>query len=140
MDENIKISITTTDFNNVIIDENLKCLNGVFSENIDYYRNHFVDTFQEINNKNIKYIENKFPELFIIGNHENSCDYDRDDLSVFKMYDDNGIFKFLTNDIVGFIGKNNCMINIDSRFAKDGERSEERRVGKECRSRWSPYH
>ena len=24
-------------------------------------------------------------------------------------------------------------------FAKEG-RSEERRVGKECRSRWSPYH
>ena len=23
---------------------------------------------------------------------------------------------------------------------EDGERSEERRVGKECRSRWSPYH
>src|SRR3990167_2222514 len=23
---------------------------------------------------------------------------------------------------------------------KRGERSEERRVGKECRSRWSPYH
>ena len=22
----------------------------------------------------------------------------------------------------------------------DDERSEERRVGKECRSRWSPYH
>src|SRR2546426_7551750 len=27
---------------------------------------------------------------------------------------------------------------IESRF--DGRRSEERRVGKECRSRWSPYH
>ena len=25
-------------------------------------------------------------------------------------------------------------------FAQFGERSEERRVGKECRSRWSPYH
>ena len=25
-------------------------------------------------------------------------------------------------------------------FTKSGERSEERRVGKECRSRWSPYH
>src|SRR5258708_33095914 len=25
-------------------------------------------------------------------------------------------------------------------FGFDGERSEERRVGKECRSRWSPYH
>ena len=24
--------------------------------------------------------------------------------------------------------------------ADDAERSEERRVGKECRSRWSPYH
>ena len=28
-----------------------------------------------------------------------------------------------------------------SRFIADaGYRSEERRVGKECRSRWSPYH
>ena len=25
-------------------------------------------------------------------------------------------------------------------FAPMAERSEERRVGKECRSRWSPYH
>src|SRR2546426_4262674 len=25
-------------------------------------------------------------------------------------------------------------------FGPDGARSEERRVGKECRSRWSPYH
>src|SRR2546430_17581553 len=25
-------------------------------------------------------------------------------------------------------------------FARPAERSEERRVGKECRSRWSPYH
>ena len=26
------------------------------------------------------------------------------------------------------------------RFDEDNARSEERRVGKECRSRWSPYH
>ena len=25
-------------------------------------------------------------------------------------------------------------------YLKSAERSEERRVGKECRSRWSPYH
>ena len=25
-------------------------------------------------------------------------------------------------------------------YARLGRRSEERRVGKECRSRWSPYH
>src|SRR2546422_11371934 len=29
---------------------------------------------------------------------------------------------------------------INSHGARDNERSEERRVGKECRSRWSPYH
>ena len=27
-----------------------------------------------------------------------------------------------------------------SAVALDSDRSEERRVGKECRSRWSPYH
>ena len=27
-----------------------------------------------------------------------------------------------------------------SEVGKQGARSEERRVGKECRSRWSPYH
>ena len=27
-----------------------------------------------------------------------------------------------------------------TRYIKRGGRSEERRVGKECRSRWSPYH
>ena len=31
--------------------------------------------------------------------------------------------------------------NMDARdLLKKGVRSEERRVGKECRSRWSPYH
>ena len=30
--------------------------------------------------------------------------------------------------------------NTDLRTAARGGRSEERRVGKECRSRWSPYH
>ena len=28
----------------------------------------------------------------------------------------------------------------DERLFMNGYRSEERRVGKECRSRWSPYH
>ena len=28
----------------------------------------------------------------------------------------------------------------DPPYASGGSRSEERRVGKECRSRWSPYH
>src|SRR2546427_13278968 len=29
---------------------------------------------------------------------------------------------------------------LDTRLDRASERSEERRVGKECRSRWSPYH
>ena len=32
-----------------------------------------------------------------------------------------------------------CMEDIDKDFVNK-VRSEERRVGKECRSRWSPYH
>ena len=28
----------------------------------------------------------------------------------------------------------------NGQYKKRGRRSEERRVGKECRSRWSPYH
>ena len=31
-------------------------------------------------------------------------------------------------------------LNRDGVRTPKGERSEERRVGKECRSRWSPYH
>ena len=33
-----------------------------------------------------------------------------------------------------------ALINSVSKSSKDSGRSEERRVGKECRSRWSPYH
>ena len=38
---------------------------------------------------------------------------------------------------VGFAGANLVLVANDE-VAED--RSEERRVGKECRSRWSPYH
>ena len=38
--------------------------------------------------------------------------------------------------ILGFIGVAICLIS----FFITLIRSEERRVGKECRSRWSPYH
>ena len=31
-------------------------------------------------------------------------------------------------------------VGFDASFPPYGYRSEERRVGKECRSRWSPYH
>src|SRR2546421_5352824 len=40
----------------------------------------------------------------------------------------------------GAHGELTGMMAIKAALAARGERSEERRVGKECRSRWSPYH
>ena len=36
--------------------------------------------------------------------------------------------------------ENGVLANIPLHFGRTIARSEERRVGKECRSRWSPYH
>ena len=33
-----------------------------------------------------------------------------------------------------------CIMEVAQHLGNDEVRSEERRVGKECRSRWSPYH
>src|SRR5258705_257616 len=47
------------------------------------------------------------------------------------------MFEFLFRD---FEHPRNLVRLADVRFCGDRVRSEERRVGKECRSRWSPYH
>ena len=39
-----------------------------------------------------------------------------------------------------YLWENRLMKNIASYIHEQFPRSEERRVGKECRSRWSPYH
>ena len=41
-------------------------------------------------------------------------------------------------DVQGMVRKADYLRAIE--YASTVERSEERRVGKECRSRWSPYH
>ena len=57
-----------------------------------------------------------------------------DDLSI----DVSGVLKFPTIIVLlsvsSFVPVNICFV------CGGGGRSEERRVGKECRSRWSPYH
>ena len=41
---------------------------------------------------------------------------------------------------VGYFCVDNLPVALLDKFAEMLLRSEERRVGKECRSRWSPYH
>ena len=54
------------------------------------------------------------------------------------IYDDDGeiiIWPTLDEDMEEFAEEPEV-----ATVATSGDRSEERRVGKECRSRWSPYH
>ena len=43
-------------------------------------------------------------------------------------------------EFIIFVGPSGCGKSTTLRMIAGLERSEERRVGKECRSRWSPYH
>ena len=50
---------------------------------------------------------------------------------------------YLVTGAAGFIGANYLKYILKKYYGKEDIklcRSEERRVGKECRSRWSPYH
>ena len=44
------------------------------------------------------------------------------------------------NLLKGGIIYSDLIVPVSKGYAKEIMRSEERRVGKECRSRWSPYH
>src|SRR5450755_621608 len=68
-----------------------------------------------------------------------------DDASSWRDLETKYIFGFTTGSGIGLEGEKEVTIDTIGRFGKrDGHyaatRSEERRVGKECRSRWSPYH
>ena len=58
------------------------------------------------------------------------------------MYKKMEILKFF--DVISLLIAVVCfaflIVQIRKFFMRDTTRSEERRVGKECRSRWSPYH
>src|SRR5207302_4791810 len=42
--------------------------------------------------------------------------------------------------LIGIVARHAAFHEVLQQLARKNERSEERRVGKECRSRWSPYH
>jgi len=47
---------------------------------------------------------------------------------------------YKTSEVLNFAQGDMAMLSAFVAFTLLTERSEERRVGKECRSRWSPYH
>ena len=57
-----------------------------------------------------------------------------------KLIFDDASFGLQEGDKVGIVGINGTGKSTLLRMVAGEERSEERRVGKECRSRWSPYH
>ena len=52
----------------------------------------------------------------------------------------NGALTVIWRDYDNIINNNPKMVYVSSVNPNEVKRSEERRVGKECRSRWSPYH
>ena len=54
-----------------------------------------------------------------------------------KIYEISGSIKFMGQEILELSEKETALIRLSDIALL---RSEERRVGKECRSRWSPYH
>ena len=65
--------------------------------------------------------------ILILGNNEAPANYPD---NTYKFRQDSSFLYFFGHSHPGYAG----VIDIEA------GRSEERRVGKECRSRWSPYH
>ena len=58
--------------------------------------------------------------------------------AAFNWLRENGLGDIIKNELTVSFGRNED--NKAASYAELAKRSEERRVGKECRSRWSPYH
>src|SRR2546423_13232115 len=67
-------------------------------------------------------------------------------LKVARAYDPEVVIGIATAGVVpaaviaAILGREFHSMVVSRRFGTETVRSEERRVGKECRSRWSPYH
>src|ERR1035438_9632892 len=62
------------------------------------------------------------------------------DINTYQMADDVTLIRGRHQFAFGFDGRKDQFNSVNNQQANGQFRSEERRVGKECRSRWSPYH
>src|SRR5574344_1859581 len=75
-------------------------------------------------------------------------DFAKEDIKLTIVYSDDDVQISLykctlvqpVNNTIFLSDARNCLFKDEKRFKRKSFRSEERRVGKECRSRWSPYH
>ena len=70
-------------------------------------------------------------EIFLEVKHVSKEATEKITLAVIKAYEEN---------IIEILCDSNVSANKEGLGRHKQKRSEERRVGKECRSRWSPYH
>ena len=77
------------------------------------------------------------PDGFTVAFWQNAWDFTKEEImEMFKeFHEHNSFVRSLNNTFLVLIPKKSGAEDLG-----DFRRSEERRVGKECRSRWSPYH
>src|SRR5256885_5580816 len=76
------------------------------------------------------------------------CSSDLDDARTYQLFSEGkteAVFQFESRGVQGMLrdakpSRLEDLIALNALYRPGPMRSEERRVGKECRSRWSPYH
>ena len=116
----------------------------------------FIDVLQSVDHTTIDYVERRFKErgqdfgvtlsflteIGIISVHDEALLLEPSTSEVFIGSDKEATSHELINSIFGSTNsyRDSVVEYLQDYSVIDGRRSEERRVGKECRSRWSPYH
>ena len=125
-----------------ILQKDAQLIPGTDGEKMSKSRNNTIDVFD--NEKSIKKLINK---NIITNNTPLEDSKDPNSSTVYKLFQliaskessDEMANKLLAGGYGWGHAKKELINEITNRFTPE-RRSEERRVGKECRSRWSPYH
>ena len=108
-------------------DKFLKCVQNLFGKRLaDIVNEQYINDFEDAKSV-YEFLENIYNEL-------KKEDFKENDI----VFDVTGGQKAVSIAGAMFAIPNDKHLQYVS--TNDAERSEERRVGKECRSRWSPYH